>query len=137
MSSPVTFNKPFKLVGFTPKHFHLLGPEIGYRGNLHTLFLSKPTDGSVITVQEPVVLNGFCKYAFVQDPGGICGFIIISPSARTTVKTACVVIGSESEHYKTHTHLQPQGVLIMESTDSNTIFVALDVTSSLLVEVDI
>jgi hypothetical protein len=137
VASPITFDKPFTLTDFVERQFHLLGPSIGNKGIVHTLFLSKPLAGVEVTAQEPIQLNGFCKYAFLQDPGGICGFIVISPTSNTRVKNVCVVVGSESEHYKTLFHLQPQGVLIEESTDSNTLFVALGVESSLLVKVDL
>lgn len=137
MISPVSFDKPFALKGYCEKQFHLLGNAAGNKGTIHTLFLSKHLVGAEVTVQEPIQLNGFCKYAFLQDPGGICGFILISPISNTRVRSVCVVVGSESEHYKTLYHLQPQGVLIEESTDSNTILVALDVHSSLLVKVDL
>lgn len=137
MVSPVCFDKPFALKGYTEKQFHLLGTAFGSRGAVHTLFLSKAIADVEVTAQQPIQLNGFCKYAFLQDPGGICGFVIISPAANTRVRSVCVVVGSESENYKTLYHLQPQGVLIEESTDSNTLFVALEVDSSLLVKVDL
>lgn len=137
MVSPVRFDRPFHVQGFVERQFHLLGPASDSKGVLHTLFLSKPLSGVELTVQEPIQLNGFCKYAFLQDPGGICGFVIITPASNTRVSNVSVVVGTESEHYKTLFHLQPQGVLVMESTDSNTLFVALGVESSLLVKVDL
>ena len=137
MASPVRFDRPFQIGHYVEKQFHLLGPAADNKGVLHTLFLSKPFNGVEVTAQEPVQLNGFCKYSFLQDPGGICGFVIITPTANTRVRNVAVVVGSESENRKTLFHLQPQGVLIMESSDSNTLFVALGVESSLLVKVDL
>lgn len=137
MASPVLFDKSFVLSGIQPNQFVLLGADPGNKGILHTVFLSKPVAEVSLTLQEPIVVNGFCKYAFLQDPGGICGFVLMSPTSLTCVKVVCVVIGSEAEHYKTLFHLQPQGVLIMESSDSNTLFIASDVNSSLLVKVDV
>lgn len=135
--SPVRFSGDFQLIGIPEKQFFMLGAEQGNKGTLHTVFLSKPVGNLFLTAQEPVKLNGFCKYAFLQDPGGICGFVIISPMAQTKVKNVCVVVGSEAEKYRTHFHLEPQGVLVLESTDSNTLFIALNVESSLLVKVDL
>lgn len=140
MSSPVLFGgKPFKLVGVPDRQFCLLGNPVGNRGILHTAFLAKPlVDPTVSIVEEPVRLNGFCQYAFLHSVGGICGFILITPTSNTQVKTVCVVVGTESDSYKTLLHLEPQGVLIMESSDSNTVFVSTTATdSTLLVKVDL
>src|SRR5574343_675674 len=135
MASPISFHSEFQLHGIQPNQFILLGPAPGNKGILHTVFLSKPVVGVQLKTQCIVTLNGFCRYCFIQDPGGICGFVLLTPTNNTVVKGVCVVVGSESEHYKTLFHLQPQGVLIMESSDRSTLFVANNVDSSLLVKV--
>lgn len=138
MSSPVKFDgTPFNIENVVERQFHILGPSVENKGILHTAFLSKPVFDTLSIPEPPTRLNGFCQYAFLHSVGGICGFILLTPIAQTKVSSISVSVGAESETYLTHHHLAPQGVLILESTDSSTLFISLEVNSSLLVKVDL
>lgn len=137
MASPVSFKKPFKLPSMPLRQFVSLGSQVGNRGVLHTLFLSKKPAALEFVVQEQTMINGLCGYSFVTNAGSICGFLVTSPVATTVVKHSCLVIGSESAEYRPLFHLQPQGVILLESPDSNIVLVSLDVESPLLVKVDL
>lgn len=137
MPSPVSFDKPFTLSDVPLKQFHPLGTQLGNKGITHTVFLSKKLMVNEFRAQAVESINGFCSYAFLENSGMICGVVIMSPTHSTSIRNSAVVVGSESEKYRPVYHLQPQGIIIMESDDSNTVFVSLEVDSPLMVKVDV
>lgn len=137
MTSPVSNKRSFKLPGIPLQQFVSLGSQSGNRGVLHTVFMSKKPLAFEFTVEPSTQINGVCSYAFLTNANSLCGFVVSSPASATIVKHSCLVIGGESEEYQPRFHLQPQGVILFESLDSNLIFVSLHVESPLLVKVDL
>lgn len=137
MASPASQNKTFRIENIPLRQFFSLGSQAGNRGVLHTAFIAKQPSSNEFTLQAPSQINGFCSYSFMMSMGVICGFLVMSPVATTLVKHTALVIGTESEEYKPLYNLQPQGVIIMESSDSNLVFLSLHVDSPLLVKVDV
>jgi hypothetical protein len=113
-------------------HAHNCKAEVG---STSIAFLSRLCRGSV-SFQELITLNGYCKYKFIQDAGGICGVLFNTPTSITRLSPTHVVVGHESDDYKPIYNLQPQGIIIMESGDSNTILMSKHIHSPLLVKVD-
>lgn len=137
MASPISTKRAFKLPALPLRQFVSLGAQAGNRGVLHTVFLSRKPVGDDFIAGEPAAINGVGSYSFLTNAGCLCGFFVASPAAATIVKHSSLIIGSESADYSPLFHLQPQGVIVFESSDSNLVLLSLDVASTLLVKVDL
>lgn len=140
MVSAISFMKPFSLCDHPLNQFFSLGSPAGNRGIQHTAYLSKKVRDKFqkFNVLTPTKLNGFCSYAFIVCTAGlIYGFLVITPLSQTVVKHHALVVGGESEVYTPLYHLQPQNVLIMESSSSNLVLLSTKIDSPMLVPVDL
>lgn len=117
--------------------FYDASRDVRAKGFRASAYLSKPVSSKVgLVIPELNMLNGFCKWGFLQDDSGICGALVVTPSFNTRVTPFFVCVGKPAESYKTMLHLQPQGLLILEAADSSTLFIS-DSKSPLVVKVDL
>jgi hypothetical protein len=136
-SSPVQFDKPFVVKHAHQHKFHGLGSPRGKKGVIHTLYLSKKLVSDTVSVSDLIEINGQCKYAFVSSLDQIVGVLFITPAALTTYTAFNLRVGQTSEDFTVNYTLQPQGLLICDSSDGNTLIVSQETTSPLLIKVEL
>ena len=120
----------------TAAGFQTVGKPVA--GITKTAFLSKFSATELYEIGEPTVVTGMCSYSFLHASGIIHGVLFFSPAARTVVTPILLRAGaSTSSPFTPIYDLQPQGVLLYESSDSSVIAVPMNVSSPLLVEVEL
>ena len=119
----------------TERGFHMVGRPVN--GIVKTAFLSKFSATQVYEVGEQTFVTGLCSYSFLYASGIVHGVLFYSPSVHTTVTPTLMKIGTCVAPFTPIYNIQPQGVLLYEAADSSVVGVPMNVTSPLLVEVEL
>lgn len=136
MNSFIRHQQPFELPPLPQGQFEAVGVDRLNKGILHTVLLkSKPAHKT--TTSEAVALNGLCKYCFLESMGGICGLVLMTPVDKTLVSPYSVRVGKPAASFSPLFHLQPQGIVVLESADSSLVFTANPTDSALVVGVNL
>lgn len=106
------------------------------KGVQYVSYLSKLSTAKV-DYSDPVEINGLCKYRFMMCMEMIIGIQFQTPAHHTRIYPSHIAIGLPSEKFECNYNLQPQGIVILESAECNTLIMTLKVNSPMLVQVDL
>lgn len=104
---------------------------------MRTAFLSKFSATNLYEVGEQTFVTGLCSYSFLSASGIVHGVVFYTPSVHTTVTPILMKVGTCASPFIPIYNLQPQGILLYEAADSSVLCVPMDVSSPLLVEVEL
>jgi len=119
----------------TAQGFQTVGKSVA--GITKTAYLSKFSATELYEIGEPTFVTGLCNYSFLHASGIVHGILFYSPAIHTVATPIMLKIGACVSPFTPIYNLQPQGVLLYEAADSSIIAVPMNVSSPMLVEVEL